>query len=62
MKCPLCDNPTRVLAKEGVERRRKCTICGHPFTTEERLKAELQRKDAAVQAVLEAAEQIKAAA
>ncbi len=62
MNCPICDRESRVLTKDGVERRRECTGCGLRFTTEERLKEELRRRDAAVQSVLDAAEKIKAVA
>jgi transcriptional regulator NrdR family protein len=40
MKCPVCSSDTRVLAKEGGERRRQCTVCKQNFRTVELLKAE----------------------
>lgn len=62
MNCPICAQETRVLRKDGAERRRECSACGHKFVTAEILKAEQQRQLEAVQTVLEAAEKLKAAA
>lgn len=45
MNCPICNGETIVLAKDGAERRRKCTGgCGHRFSTIEKLKEEEQRQ------------------
>lgn len=62
MNCPVCHQPTVVLAKEGDDRRRRCTACQHRFTTTEVLKEERQRERKAVETVLKVAETLKAAA
>jgi transcriptional regulator NrdR family protein len=62
MNCPICSQETRVLRKDAAERRRQCTACGHRFTTTEIPRDEHQRQQEAVQAVMEAAEKLKAAA
>jgi transcriptional regulator NrdR family protein len=62
LNCPVCQQPTRVIAKDGADRRRECTACANRFTTEEVIKADRQRETEAVRSVLEAAERIKAAA
>lgn len=61
MNCPICDGETIVLAKEKVDRRRKCTRCGKRFTTTEVPKEAQQRQAEVLQTVLEAAEKLKAA-
>jgi transcriptional regulator NrdR family protein len=60
VKCPVCSEPTKVVDKDGPERRRQCTGCGQKFTTQEVLKAERKREQQAVRAVLEAASKINA--
>lgn len=62
MNCPVCSQDSSVLKSRGVERRRQCTICGHRFTTIEKLKDAEQRQQEAVQVVREAAERLKDAA
>lgn len=62
MNCPICASDSHVLTKDGVTRRRECTKCFHRFTTVERLKAEEDRLQEAVQTVREAAEKLKDAA
>lgn len=62
VNCPVCSGDTRVLRTDDTDRKRQCVRCGHPFTTQERLKDELERQDKAVKTVLEAAERIKATA
>lgn len=61
MNCPVCRQPSVVLKTLESERRRRCTACGHRFTTVEKLKDEERRQREAVQTVLEAAERLKAA-
>jgi transcriptional regulator NrdR family protein len=62
MNCPICSQDSIVLKTLGTERRRRCTVCHHRFTTTEVLKEEQQRQLEAVQTVIEAAEKLKAAA
>lgn len=62
MNCPVCQQPTLVLRTDGASRRRKCSACGHRFTTTEVLEEEQKRQQEAVQTVLEAAERLKDAA
>lgn len=68
MNCPICNGDTKVLYKDGQDRRRECIGqqgkkgCGHKFTTTEVLKEEHQRQQQAVQAVVDVAEKLKAAA
>lgn len=62
MICPICGGDTKVLYKEGQDRRRQCLGgCGHKFTTTEVLKDQHQRQQEAVQAVKDVAERLKAA-
>lgn len=67
MNCPICDGDTRVIYKEGQDRRRECignaakTGCGHKFTTTEVLKDVHQRQLEAVQVVRDVAEKLKVA-
>lgn len=60
MKCPICPGDTIVVKTLGVERRRKCTVCEHRFTTIEKLKEDEQRQAAAIEIVLQAAEKLAA--
>lgn len=67
MNCPICDGDTKVLYKDGQDRRRECVGtaakggCGHKFTTTEVLKEQHQRQQEAVQTVVDVAERLKAA-
>jgi Zn ribbon nucleic-acid-binding protein len=67
LNCPICAGDTRVLWKEGQDRRRECVGdgerkgCGHKFTTTEVLKDQHQRQQQAVQDVVAVAERLKAA-
>jgi transcriptional regulator NrdR family protein len=58
MNCPLCAQPSIVLKTLGNERRRRCTICRHLFTTVEKLKEDERRQVAAIEAVRQAAAKI----
>ncbi len=62
MICPVCKGDTKVLYKDGQDRRRQCVGgCGHKFTTTEVLKEEHQRQQEAVRAVVDVASKLKAA-
>lgn len=60
MNCPLCSQPTIVLKTLGNERRRRCTVCRHPFITVEKLKEDEKRQAEAIEAVRQAAEKLAA--
>lgn len=62
MNCPICRQPSRVLTKDGADRRRECTVCGARFTTRETLKSELERSERIIQDAQALAERIKDAA
>lgn len=62
MNCPICRQDTIVLTTVAPDRRRKCTTCGHRFTTVEVLKEDHQRLQAAVEDVRAVAERLKTAA
>lgn len=59
MNCPICRQESRVLEKNGSDRRRECTKCLARFTTTEVLKAEHKRLTEAVQVVRDVAEKLK---
>lgn len=67
MNCPVCRGDTKVLYKDGPDRRRECVGkggkpgCGHKFTSIEVLKDEHERQREAVQTVVDVAERLKAA-
>lgn len=60
MNCPICSRETIVLAKDGPDRRRRCTSCGNRFTTVEKLKEDDRRQLEAIEAVKRAAEKLAA--
>ena len=61
MNCTICHGDTVVLSKDGADRRRRCSQCGHRFTTTEVLKEDHQRQQDAVRTVVEAADKLRAA-
>lgn len=62
VNCPICQQDTIVLTTAAPDRRRKCTACGHRFTTVEVVKEEHQRLQDAVDQVRQVAERLKDAA
>jgi transcriptional regulator NrdR family protein len=49
-----------VLKTQGDERRRRCTVCRHPFVTVEKLKEDERRQVEAIEAVRQAAQKLAA--
>lgn len=59
MKCPVCSHTeTRVLRKEGNNRRRKCERCKHRWTTVEVDKQRFEREAEAVSKMRALAEEL----
>lgn len=59
MNCPICSSDAVVLRKDGAERRKRCTKCGHRFVTVEKLKEDEARQAAAIEAVRAAARKLE---